>query len=565
MKTTRKLLGTLLTLVFIIMYIGCSKDESTTPPSTGGDKLEVLPSTISLEEFETDEGEIGISINARSIARKGYIPTTADIVVTATTGDYSQKILFDAFNNIANLSFKNENLSEEAKTELKNGVEVTINVLDENDNVLTTKIISKISFTSSPSEEEIPANDLADLYAKVSLREDVIHYVQLVTDTGSEIFGAPNSKNYELDSPDNRNLRAHILINKLADLDYASEDVEKYTTFRFKEVLGKEGLGIYSIAIHNGADIHYTYIDGSDSKFNIQTKDNLDNNLINTPVEDFMNYQFKIEKVAPGLYTFTSGSTGNPLILDSNANGINAGNNPTSEDLAYFRVMSFDIDWDIQPIESKFMRPILPPSGTSEAYNSTLRNCSSGGLQQTVGRSESLETIEILGWEESMSVSTTQDYLISVTIEAEVSTKFFGAGGSVNSSVTGSYGFNKSKTNTSTRSGSFQKSKSTEISTERTQEVPPKTAITVADVYQSYENVRIPYVQRFRIKGTYQENNQALTGQEITTQFAFNSFTGVITDVQGDYIEVTVRGTNVINRLIETQTISDDVPSNCGG
>nr|WP_298927749.1 hypothetical protein [uncultured Allomuricauda sp.] len=552
MKTTRKLLSTFLTFALILIYTGCSKDEST-PPLTGENELEELPSTISLDEFETDEGEVGISISVRGIARKGYAPTTADIVVTATTGDYSQRILFDEFNNIANLSFKNEDLSEEAKTELKNGVEVTINVLDEDDNVLTTKIISKISFTSSPSELEIAADDLEDLYAKVSIREDIKYYMQIVTSDNDEIYGAPNSTLFV----NTILLNTPILVSNLTDLDYTSENTETFTTYRFEEVPGEEG--VFTISVHNGEDIHYLYIVPANSELRIQSKANLIRNGGNntgTPP----NYKFKIDKIEAGLYTITPTFTGNPLALTNDR--LNAGVSDSNP--AYFRIMSFDIDWDIQPIESKFMRPILPPSGTSEAYNSTLRNCSSGGLQQTVGRSESLETKEILGWEESMSVSTSQDYSVSVTIEAEVSTKFFGAGGSVKSSVTGSYGFSKSKTNTSTRSGAFEETRSTEISTERTQEVPPKTAITVADVYQTYENVRIPYVQRFRIKGIYQENNEALTGQEITTQFAFNSFTGVITDVQDDFIEVTVRGTNVINRLIETETISDDVPSNCG-
>lgn len=548
MKTHTKILKMFI-LISLVVW-GCSKDDGNdTLPETN--EVEELPG-INLDEFETDQGEIGISISARSIAKKGYKPTIADIVVTASTGDYGQKVPFDKFNNMANLSFKNENLSEEAQTELKSGVAVTMRVLDENDNVLAIKENSKLSFTSSPKEEEISANDLDDLFAKVSIREDVKHYVQIVTKDSDEVFGAPSSISFT----NTILLNTPIIASPLEDLDYNSENAETYTTYRFVEIPGEED--VFNISVHNGDDIHYLYIVPSNSELRIQSKANLIRNGGNntgTPP----NYKFKIDKVEAGLYTITPTFTENPLALVNDR--LNAGN--SSADPAYFRILSFDIDWDIQPVASKFMRPILPPSGTSEAYNSTLRNCSSGGLEQTVGRSESLETKEILGWEESMSVSTTQDYSVSVTIEAEVSTKFFGAGGSVKSSVTGSYGFSKSRTSTSTRSGGYEETRSTEISTERTQEVPPKTAITVADIYQTYENVRIPYVQRFIIKGTYQENNQALTGREITTQFAFNSFTGVITDVQDDFIEVTVRGTNVINRLIETETISRDVEGAC--
>ncbi|SHJ53894.1 ETX/MTX2 family pore-forming toxin [Aquimarina spongiae] len=544
---TKKVL--LLTLLSI-WILGCSKDDGNElpPPTTG---VEELPG-IDLEEFETDLGAIGISINARDIARKGYRPTTADITVTATTGDYSQKILFDEFNNLATLSLKNEDLSEEAQAELKDGVPVSVRVLDKNENELATKSITKLSFTPSPSEEHIPADKLEDLYAKVNLREDVRHYVQIVNQDSNEIYGAPNSIFF----PNTVLLNTPIIASKLADLDYNSENTETFTTYRFAEVPGEEG--VFTIAVHNGDDIHYLYIVPANSELRIQSKANLIRNGGNNTGAP-PNYKFKIEKVEAGLYTITPTFTGNPLFLINDR--LNAGN--TNSQPAYFRILSFDIDWDIQPIESKFMHPILPPSATSEAYNSTLRNCSSGTLQQTIGRSESLETKEVLGWEESMSVSTTQEYSVSVTIEAEVSTKFFGAGGSVRSSVTGSYSFSKSRTNTSTRSGSFEETRTTEISTERTQEVPPGTAITVADVYQTYENVRIPYVQRFRIKGNYQEDSKALSGEEITTQFAFNSFTGVITDVQSDYIEVTVRGTNLINRLIETETISKDIEGAC--
>ena len=540
---------TKLFLIFLIIW-GCSNDDGDPiPPTDSG--VEELPG-VDLEEFEIDEGEIGISISARDIAKKGYVPRIADIMITATTGDYSQKVPFDSFNNIANLSFKNENLSEEAKAELEEGVEVRVNVLDENNNILSVLEISKLSFAPSPIEQEASAEDLDDRYAKVNLREDVIHYVQIVTDSNDEIFGAPNSINF----PNTVLLNTPIIVSPLESLDYNSENTETFTTYRFAQVPGEED--VFTISVHNGDDIHYLYIVPANSELRIQSKANLIRNGGNntgTPP----NYKFKIEKVEAGLYTITPTFTGNPLSLLGDR--LNAGD--SSAEPAYFRILSFDIDWDIQPVESKFMRPIMPPSSTSEAYNSTLRNCSSGLLQQTVGRSESLETTETLGWEESMSVSTSREYSVSVTVEAEVSTKFFGAGGSVRSSVTGGYTFNKSKTRTSTRSQEIGKTRTTEISTERTQEVPPKTAITVADIYQTYENVRIPYVQRFRIKGNYQNDGKALSGEEITTQFGFNSFTGVITGVGSDYIEVTVRGINRINRLIDTETISRDVEGAC--
>lgn len=549
MKTHTRFLKTIVLLLVIAAW-GCSNDDGDSmPPTDAG--LEELPG-LDLDEFEIDEGEIGVSISARDIAKKGYEPKIAEIDVDATTGDYDQNVPFDLFNNIANLSFKNENLSEAAKEELEEGVGVTVKVLDENNNILSILEISKLSFTPSPIEQEALAEDLEDRYAKVNLREDVKHFVQIVTSDHDEIYGAPNSQLF----PNTVLLNTPIIVSTLESLDYNSENTETFTTYQFVELPGEEG--VFNISVHNGDDIHYLYIVPANSELRIQSKANLIRNGGNntgTPP----NYKFKIDKVEAGLYTITPTFTGNPLSLDGDR--LNAGS--SSADPAHFRILSFDIDWDIQPIESKFMRPIMPRSSTAEAYNSTLRNCSSGLLQQTIGRSESLETTETLGWEESMSVSTSREYSVSVTVEAEVSTKFFGAGGSLRSSVTGGYTFNKSKTQTNTRSQEIGETRTTEISTERTQEVPPKTAITVADVYQTYENVRIPYVQRFRIKGNYQEDGSSLSGEEITTQFNFNSFTGVITNVGSDYIEVTVRGVNLINRLIDTETISRDIEGAC--
>ena len=93
--------------------------------------------------------------------------------------------------------------------------------------------------------------------------------------------------------------------------------------------------------------------------------------------------------------------------------------------------------------------------------------------------------------------------------------------------------------------------------------MPPGTAIAVADIYQQYQNIKVPFVQKFRISGKYQEDGMSLTGQEILTQFAFNSFTGVITEIEGEYIEVTVRGNTTIDRIIEASTETRDIPGSC--
>ncbi|MFP2996635.1 hypothetical protein ABN763_12020 [Spongiivirga sp. MCCC 1A20706] len=551
MKTQNKLFKEILAMLFITIILACSKDDGGEIINPPNPMIQVLAG-ISLDDFDTDAGEIGIYISARDIARKGYTPTNADIEVTATTGDYSQKVQFDAFNNIARLSFENENLSNDAKTELSNGVDITINVLDQNDNVLTTEDFTEVSFTSNPSIQEINANALDNNNTNVAFNNDVKYYVQIVSKDSEDIYGAPNSINF----PNTVLLNTPIIASKLEDLDYDSENTETFTTYRFMEVPNEEG--VFTISVHNGDDIHYLYIVPANSELRIQSKANLIRNGGNNTGAP-PNYKFKIEKVDSGLYTITPTFTGNPLYLINDR--LNAGNSDAEP--AYFRVLSFDIDWDVQPIETKYVRPIVPANDTEEAYNKTLQNCSIDNLSEEVGQTKTVTTKEVLNWNESIAVSTGTNYETSFDLETEVPTTFFGVQGSIESNLATSYTFSRSKTTTAVDLEVIEETTSTEISEERNQSIPGNSALVIADLYQSYTLVKVPIAQRFKIMGVYQKNNESLTGNEIRTQLEFNGFTGVITDIQDDYIEVTIQGIATINDLVEPEKVSRNVETTC--
>jgi len=550
MKTTFNNFSKMALTLLVVLFMACSKDESPEPPKKG---IEVLPSPISTNEFETDEGEIGISISGRDIAKKGYVPYKAVISIESTSNIEDQVVLFDELNNLANLSFKNEDLDESIQQELKEGIPISVTVLDENDSVLATQNFAKLSFASSPNEKEITADGLDDLFAEVTLREDLKYFMQVVN-MDNEVFGVPSSQLYT----NTTNLATDVRYRQ--ELDYtanAAFSLEDFSTYYFKKIPGNEEY--YSIGVHNNNDLHYLYMYGT--QLRIQSKANIIQNGGNTNVLDYPNYWFKIIKEAPGLFKIVPNGAENPLILSGQGFGV--ADNPDPDEPLYFRIMLFDIDWDILAVDSKFMNPIMPSSATSSAYNSTLRNCSSGSLTQTIGESNTITTTQVAGWEESMSVSSTNSVSVSVTIAHEAETKFFGTGGKTSGSITGSYEYSKSLTSTNTKSGSLSTQKSVQVSVSREIGVPPGTAIAVADVYQQYVNIKVPIAQRFRLSGKYREDNSELTGQEILTQFAFNSFTGVVTDVQANFIEVTVRGTTTIDRIIETSTETRDIPNSC--
>lgn len=83
------------------------------------------------------------------------------------------------------------------------------------------------------------------------------------------------------------------------------------------------------------------------------------------------------------------------------------------------------------------------------------------------------------------------------------------------------------------------------------------------DAYQTYSNVRVPFVQRIRITGTFEDTDEVLTGYEIATQYSLASGRGVITEIGANYIEITVRGQTILDNVLKTKSEVKDVASGC--
>ncbi len=572
MNVQRKFLKKAVWLFAFVTLLACSDDETPMDPGGNNGSLEIIGG-LSDDDIETYEGEIGITVSTRNIARKGYTPAQAEITVNATSGDFSKTVTIDPLLNISNLSFMVSELSEAAKTELSDGIGISIKILDINNNILVDQAISAISFTSGLSTIEVDATGLEDQLAEVNLKEGVRYHIQTVPGDGDEINGAidailhTSGATYLNGAP--------IIAADLDKLDYTSSSIDNFYSYYFEEVPG-EPL-VYYIYVKNINDTnvkHYLYINPSGSWLSIRNLAPFGVAPCISPTS-FFNcelFKFKIRKASNGLFTiipkktnkafkFTQVSTtrnGAPYEVK----GLKANDDTSSADPVYFRVLSLDIDWDIEILESKFLTPILPPAVTSFAYNSTLINCSSGPLSQEVGVEQTTQSVVTAGWSESMTLSTSKTYELSITLEAEVSASFRGFGASSKRTITGGYKVNKEITRTRAASEALTNSQSVTLSSKRIQTVPPGKATLISDNYQTYSNINIPFVQRYRIKGNYPEG-AALSGKEITTQFAFNQFTGVITAVGVDFIEVTVRGITNFDKLIDTETIARDVPPNC--
>lgn len=550
----------LLTGIALITCISCSKQPEFVIPDIGD--IEVIDG-INVDEVETDNGSIGLSIDTRDIARKGYKPTTIDIEVNATTGNFSKTgLTLDEYTNMAKHSFDIDDLSDEQEAELREGVDIVITAKDENNNVIDTKTITKTSFKSSPQDIKLKGESLADQTPAVSIRSDVPHYIQVYERNSNEIGGGLNSEYYSYTSKGPVGL--NLVEKESLDNGNSEYDQPGHTLYYFEPIDGKPG--VYAIARYVGSDKHYLHLTTMYDRLVIQTRANLNRNGANTNPNNFLNYQWLIER--QGVNNFTFRSLFNDKTLSAHTDIRDIFSTP---DVEYstnyelnFRILSFDIEWDIEPLDVRYDQPILPASTTDAAFNSTLKNCSSGELVQTVGQSETKESISTLTWEEAIAVSSEHSVGGSITVGLEVQASFFGSGAKVNGSITGNYQYTRNHTKTTTNGTSYTESESITVSTERTITVPPKKATQVTDLYQTYSNVRIPFVQRFRIRGNFMENGTPLTGHEIMSQFHFNGFNGVITDVQSDYIEATVKGATSIDQLIDTKTSAEDIPTNCG-
>ena len=562
-KNVKRILSIFLTTL-LLASTSCSKDpvapqvEEIGEPIPEDGNIETSPG-IDLESVEKDNGELGLMVNAREITKKGYNTAFADILVEASSGNFSQiDVPIDEFTNLAALRLEIDDLTEEQVAELRDGVDLVVTVKDDSKNVLEVSNFTKTSFSDSPDELLMEGEELEDLTDVVKFKSGIPYYIQVYSDDGKEIIGGPDNRTFNSTT----SLSQNIYFRDAAEIDYT---FDTSTAYFFEEIPGKPG--VFSFGIQDGPeDKLYAYINVNHGELHIQTRANRKKNGVNTNTSDFPNYQFHIEKVGQGMYTFSTElpSFDKGTLKRAGEHGGRFGMSSNRTEPAYFRIISLAVDWDVQELETRFTQPILPPTNTDAAFNSTLRNCSSGALVQTVGQAETLTSTTFTAWEDTFSVSTTDTYSISATVSAEVEGNFFGKKATVGVQVTGGYQFSKTETETNTRSGGLENSRSVTISTERSITVPSQRATQVSDLYQTYRNIKVPFVQRFRVRGDFQEDGSALSGEEILTQFNFNSFSGVVTEIGSDFIEVTIRGTNTIDRLIDTRTSADNVEPNCG-
>ncbi|MFP4367584.1 MAG: hypothetical protein ACLFQA_10860, partial [Bacteroidales bacterium] len=207
-------------------------------------------------------------------------------------------------------------------------------------------------------------------------------------------------------------------------------------------------------------------------------------------------------------------------------------------------------------------QPVLPPARLDFAYSATLSNCSSATLTETVGRNETRSQTFTSGSEESLQLFSSHTAYAEVSAGVEVDATFFGKGATYNLQVTAGYEYTTSETRTTT--SYWQESETTEIETSRSRTVQlvPNSAVEVYDAVQSLDNVRIPFTKEFRLEGVDSDGNE-IAGSELQFQLFTSQFEGIVTETGPDYVDFTVRGTTVVDKMLEVETNVTEVEGAC--
>lgn len=61
----------------------------------------------------------------------------------------------------------------------------------------------------------------------------------------------------------------------------------------------------------------------------------------------------------------------------------------------------------------------------------------------------------------------------------------------------------------------------------------------------------------------YYDGTEALTGEDISSQLLANQFGGVNTNIESDYVEISIRGTAHINKFFETESQVNEILGEC--
>lgn len=532
----------------LFVAISCSKDdEGPKAPVEGG--VSTL-NGITEEALGVYAGDLGLIINARNLADKGYLNLRAEVSTGAQSGDFDQSISIDPMTSMGTLKFAVEALSAEAANELAEGVDLQVKILDADTSAeLTNQSFSAVNFKANGTEIEIDAANVADKYLQAALAPDLPYFLQLVDANGNygvKVMALPGNSSLDTGNPGaygEDSIFADAWVNHQYLFARVSPNSDLYVMY----------------TRHNKRYVTVnTYGEGAYVGLNEPTGLRYDPSADLEALPD--QFKFSIRKEPNGFYTVRN-AVGAPMTIFDNQFYLGS----LQAVPQYFRLLAFPVAYDIQGIETRNLEPIWPKAQTSFSFNSTLVNCGTGEFSQAVGIEKTLETTIRASWEKSNSLTTSHEGRVDIGATVELSPKFFGFGAATEVSLDIGYTFTSTSTQASVQLNDTTLVQSHTFFSNRTVTVPPKKATLVFDAYQTYSNVQVPFVQKLRIKGvnTYSQNANSLTGAEMASIVLMNGVNVVINKIGPDYVDVVQHGTYFIDNLVQSKSEARDVAASC--
>ena len=525
MKTSKKNLRLVLVAAISLLFSFCSKDD---PEPSDGESEIVYNTDV---ELPTDEGEVGLVIDTRDFFRKGYVAETAEVTFSDYP-DLNTALDIDPATNLAIVNFSNEDLTEEQKNAFAQGTAINIKIKDENSGDLVSYDNASQILDNSNQPLVIPC-PLPAMEVPVVLADNVSYLLQpygedgLITTTCSSC------------------MPIHAFQENSTKQEFIFEPVEgKEDTYK---IVGEFD---YGDPDNNGSGTYFSIGQPNIPQY-------VDANWIFMMDETYAE-EFVLEQDVdyPGYVRIKSADD---RYLTAEAADLKL--NAIASTKGLFRLISDEITWNAVDQGAQYNDPVIPPTQLDFAYEATIRNCTSGILTETVGNSQSRTSTSTVTTSESLQLFASVEVGYSATIGMEVGGELYGATGSVEATLSGT--LTTSATSTTENTISSTTEDTSEVSRTRELQIQPFSGVEVYDAIRIVNNVRIPFTQTLRISGTYKNSGESLSGDEIVTQLLFNLSGGIPSAIGADYVDVSIRGSAIIDQMFEAETGANQIDDAC--
>lgn len=536
-----------------LVFVSCRKNNVDGPTGPV-----ITPLDTSALHIPVSQGQIGLIIDTRPIAKKGYKPAYISLSVTnGQSFSFSDDhVEVDAFTNLVIWRIPKDSVSEKDVEQFAKGIPVTIKVYDKED-----MLLAELQENSLPVSTDVTPIEIRTSKPKIipplKIIAGIPYVIQRMPDETDQSAGiwtyAYNEVNASSVGGSLTDLTENPFVTLESDYIMGKNDAEDYAGqfFTFEKV-------------------------GNDSTFYIKAKGKKDKYLFIHPqlqrvfVYDGLpanlpddNYKFILSQDDEGRVIIKSYSKAPLKLSKTTFLGTQFDDMSMSAGIASkFRLVPADITMQAQNLGITYDQPIMPPAQLDFAVATTINNCGVAEVKQTIGKADTRSTTINTKTEESFSITTQHKASVDMSLSMGVSADLFGVAG-MERNLTFSVGYEYTNTQMTTNVFGFDTSKTitTEVSVQREITIPPHTSLDAYDAVQTYRNVVVLYVQKIRLTG--ERNGVSLTGDEIVSQLVANQFGGVVTEIGDSYVTITVRGKVNIENLMAAQTDVKTKP--CGG